>query len=238
MVLEPIILGPGIFWILLLWMIIARRKPGPNKEKLTYRIGLSSLILITALTTPPLLEIVSLPLYLLTPQSSSANADAIVVLGGGIDKNGMPSYSSMKRVYIGSNLLLKGRVPLLLLTTGRTNPYTDKSEAAGMQMIAITMGIPESKIILEEKSYNTFTNAVETKKILKKHGIGSIILVTSFEHLYRSYATFIKQGIKVIPFAEKRGLFFNSIGWGRANKLISVLHEYGGILLYKSRGWI
>ena len=237
-ILEPIILGPGIFWLLLIWMIIVRRKSKPNKERHTYRIGLSGLILITALTTPPVLEIVSLPLYLLTPESSTANADAIVVLGCGVKADGSPSYTSMKRAYNGSNLLLEGRAPFLLLTTGRTNPDTDKSEAVAMRLIAKATGVPESKIILDEKSYNTYTNAVETKKTLNEHNLKSIILVTSFTHFYRAYLVFKKQGIEVIPFIEKRKSSLFSVGWWRTGALAAVLHEYGGIMLYKYRGWL
>lgn len=219
-------------------MIVVRRRSTPKKEKLTFRIGLTGLILITVLTTPPLLEIVSLPLYLLTPQNSTANADAIVVLGGGIKPGGLPSFSSMKRAYMGGGLLLEGRAPFLLFTTGRTNPDTERTEASAMNMIAKGMGIPESKIILEENSYNTYTNAVETKKILNKHNIESVILVTSYTHLYRAYKVFKKQEINVLPFTEKRGSTLLVPGWWRADAIIGVLHEYAGIMLYKYRGWV
>lgn len=219
-------------------MLIARRNPEPKKGRLTYRIGLSGLILITALTTPPLLEIVSFPLNFLTPTTPTTNADAIVVLGGGIDNNGLPSPSSMARAYTGGKLLLEGKAPLLILATGRTNPYVDKSEAEGMSMVAAFLGIPKSKIILEEKSFNTYTNALETKKILDKYNVKSIILVTSFTHSYRAYLVFKKQGINVIPFVEKRKTGLYSLGWSRANAIIPILHEYGGIILYKFKGWL
>ncbi len=237
-ILAPIILGQGVFWLLLFWLLIARKKIKSNHEKAVYRIGLSGLLLTLSITHPPLLEILSLPLSLHTPKSLMANADAIVVLGGGIDGEGRAGRATMKRTYWGGELLLKGRAPILILTSGATSSSSNKSEASAMRSIAIGMGIPEFKIILEEKSYNTYSNAMETKNLLRKHNIENIILVTSYLHLYRAYKVFKKQGIKVNSIYGKKRIKFSTIGWERADEFQNALYEYGAILLYKFKGWM
>tara|TARA_B100000315_G_scaffold214536_1_gene213196 strand:- start:5378 stop:6124 length:747 start_codon:yes stop_codon:yes gene_type:complete len=236
--LESFVFGPGIFWFLLAWVLIVRKKFTSQKEALASRIGLAGLILILSMTFPPLYEIASYPFSLSELPNSHSNAGAVVVLGGGVDKEGRPSYSSMKRVYWGGELILNGKAPLLILTSGRTNSNTDSSEAYGMSLIAKAMGVPEAKIVLEEESYNTLTNAKNTKELLNKHNIKSIILVTSYSHLYRAYKTFDKQGINVISVVGENEIKLSSFGWGRAVEMQGVLHEYMAIMLYKIKGWI
>jgi len=51
-ILESIVFGPGIFWLLLIWMTIARKRSKHKEINLTHKIGLSGLILITAITAP------------------------------------------------------------------------------------------------------------------------------------------------------------------------------------------
>lgn len=232
---------PLIFWVLLIVYRFCNRSRNTQRRSYASQIPLLSLFLIILLVSPPFLEMVTFPLYLLTPDNADLPADAVVVLGGGVEDFGCPTPFSIKRAYTGSKLFLEGRASFLIFSTGRTNSHTDQTEAKAMEIIALGLGIPKNKLLLEEKSYNTVTNARETFRLLKATQIQSIILVTSSHHLYRAMKVFEKNtpGIQIVPYAtEKKRLLGETVSWSRPGKLFLVLYEYAAILLYTFNGWI
>ncbi|MCS6968975.1 MAG: YdcF family protein [Cytophagales bacterium] len=87
--------------------------------------------------------------------------------------------------------------------------YIDKlspfvaTEANSLRSICKMAGIPKEDILTEERSMNTYQNAVFTAKLLKEHRLdhNKCILVTSAFHMPRAVLCFRKQGIEVLPFA-------------------------------------
>lgn len=240
-IFDSNLLFPVIFWVFFL-AYLSRTLWGDRFKKIIFnKIADLSLFLIVILVSPPLLEIVSWPLCRLTPENSNQKAEAIVVLGGGMDDYSCPTPFSLRRVYTGSKLFLEGNAPLLILSTGLTNKKANQTEAKAMEMIALGLGVPKNKIILEERSYNTITNAKETFTLLNKNRIKSLILVTSAHHLYRATEAFRKNnpGIAIFPYGtEKMKLSRGMIDWGRPGELILILYEYTAIALYEIKGWI
>lgn len=233
------VFGPGIFWILFVIFLFCRKSKTTYGKINAQRIPVISLILILILVSPPLSEIIAWPLYCVTPKNSDSNADAIVVLGGGIEDLGYPSRLSTERAYVGSCLFLQGRAPLLILSTGYTKSYVNRTEAQAMQLIALGMGVAGGKILLENKSYNTHTNASETMKLLKQYNVKSIILVTSFNHLYRAMRVFKKIGIKVYPYSTNVPKLLDwNVSWRRPAILAGLFYEYAAIAVYGLRGWL
>jgi len=105
----------------------------------------------------------------------------------------------------------------------------------------IGLGVPKSKIIIENGSTNTRENAIGTKKLLK--GERKWLLVSSASHLKRAYSTFVSAGISVDPipvdylFSEAPPIWsfapLSTVsGWQ------GVLHEYVGGIYYSLKGWI
>jgi len=97
-----------------------------------------------------------------------------------------------------------GKIKKILITGGQglnpTNPY---SEAELLKRFLVMTGMPETDILIEEKSVNTRENAVFTKEFLKKNGIAidqEFVLITSAFHMPRSKKCFDKVGLKTIPF--------------------------------------
>lgn len=95
------------------------------------------------------------------------------------------------------DLFFQGLAPYILfsgglgrLTTGTFN----KSEAEIFADIALARGVPEDKIIIENKSTNTGQNVEFSKEILKQRGLNfdSFILVQKPYMERRTYATFKK----------------------------------------------
>jgi len=55
-------------------------------------------------------------------------------------------------------------------------------------------GIPESALIIDDKSLNTLDQAINTLKLAKQKKWKSLILVTSPYHVLRAHLTFLKEG--------------------------------------------
>jgi uncharacterized SAM-binding protein YcdF (DUF218 family) len=83
------------------------------------------------------------------------------------------------------------------------NPTNTSSEAELLKRFLIMTGMPETDILIEEKSVNTRENALFTKEFLEKNGIATdqeFVLITSAFHMPRSKKCFDKVGLKTIPF--------------------------------------
>lgn len=96
-----------------------------------------------------------------------------------------------------AELFLEGWAPLLVCSGGLGNltlGMWTESEADQFARIAINMGVPESAILVENKSTNTGENITFTDRLLTQKNInaGSFIVVQKPYMERRSYATFKK----------------------------------------------
>jgi uncharacterized SAM-binding protein YcdF (DUF218 family) len=96
-----------------------------------------------------------------------------------------------------AQLYLEGWAPLLVCSGGLgnlTSGIWTESEADKFADIAINMGVPESAVLVENKSTNTGENIAFTARLLKEKGIlpHSFIIVQKPYMERRSYATFKK----------------------------------------------
>ena len=177
-------------------------------------------------------------------------SNVIVVLGGGILSDDVPGMATLNRVN-GAVTLAKQQAarPLKIVFSGGIGRSDLKnSEALVMQkyFLALLGPVPADnpplQSYVEEKSLNTFQNAIGIAEFLRSKSLSSeIILVTSALHMSRSAQTFTKQGFKVCPFAVdspeitgERSL----ISFENVFTLVQVINEYVGIMGYKLRGWI
>ena len=113
-----------------------------------------------------------------------ATADVIVVLGGGMDKDGSLHASSILRVEKGVALFESEAAPRLLFSGGRA---VAGGPSAGQRMadLAMEMGISVQVISIEHSSLSTLQNALFSMPMLKS--ADRIILVTEGFHLPRSW---------------------------------------------------
>jgi len=95
----------------------------------------------------------------------------------------------------GAQLFLEGWAPLLILSGGLgaiTKTIWSEPEADQFARIALEMGVPEGKILVENRSTNTGENVLFTKQLLVEKGLSpqSFLLVQKPYMERRSYATF------------------------------------------------
>ncbi len=189
-------------------------------------------------------------------------AEAIVVLGGGTDPAEYPRSTteingSGDRVLYGALLYKEGKSPLVLLSGGSITFLGKHPSTPAEQMAEIMkwMGVPESAMVLQTKSQNTYEDALYCSQILKDRGIKRIILVTSAFHMPRAVGLFEHQGFKVIPaptdYKVTQQSWDNLVHGDLQSKMVALLpdvndmslialtlKEYIGIAVYSLRGWM
>lgn len=196
------------------------------------------------------------------PLETLPEAEIIVVLGGATDAAQYPRKmvelnSAADRILYASWLYHQGVATKLLLSGGYI-PWLGEKEgsyAENMASILVRLGVPESAILLETQSLNTYENALYCKEILAANDINQIVLVTSAQHMPRALASFEKQGLEVIPAPTDYAItqanvdqlwepsftsqVFNLLpSAGNLSATTTALKEYIGIVIYKFRGWI
>jgi len=95
----------------------------------------------------------------------------------------------------GAQLFLEGWAPLLAFTGGLgaiTRRLWSDPEADRFARIAIEMGVPEDRILIENRSTNTGENVAFTRDLLRSRGLdpASFILVQKPYMERRTFATF------------------------------------------------
>ncbi|MCC6533207.1 MAG: YdcF family protein [Burkholderiales bacterium] len=129
------------------------------------------------------------------------DAQAIVALGGGsfgpAPEYGADTVSHLTLVrarYAAHLQRLTGK-PLLL--SGGSPRYMTPEALQMRAVVAGEMNVPVRWI--EDRSVDTFTNALESQRILAPQGIDTIYLVTHAWHLPRARLAFEHAGFKVLP---------------------------------------
>lgn len=180
--------------------------------------------------------------------------DVAIVLGGMAEYDNNLERLSLRRggdrLWQAMHLYHLGKVDKIMIV-GANGDIFEKGleEAIQFEEVLLDFGIPQSDIIVEENSKNTYQNAVESKKILDaRPEIESMLLVTSALHMRRSQACFEKAGFTDFDTfttdhftGEKRGYTFeqfivpnisNMTDWSK------LIHEWVGYVSYWMAGYI
>lgn len=174
-----------------------------------------------------------------------------IVLGGGVyhDKeNNQVKYGKNADRYLSVLQLYKTeKIEKILIAGGPANylePWAKESEI--IKDLYVLCGIPAHDILVENRSLNTYENALYSKEILANTGEDKFLLITSSLHIRRAKACFDKQGIYVQPYPAMKGvgnrrweldyLLVPSID--NFSKWRSLIHEWIGFLSYKVRGYV
>lgn len=183
---------------------------------------------------------------------SPSEADAIVVLAGAI----RPADAWRPRAELGPDTIYRclhaaeiyrrgGPIPILV-SGGRVRPTDpDPTAAQLMREFLVDHGVRPGDLIEEGESRTTFENAARSRDLLRRRGLGRIILVTDAIHLERAARCFRKQGLAVVPsgchylatpLEPSLGLLLPSPG--AAQGCQAALHEWLGLAWYRLHGRI
>jgi uncharacterized SAM-binding protein YcdF (DUF218 family) len=193
--LRELILPPaGPLLLALLGLVLLKVRP--RLARIFIVAGLASLWL---LSTPIVSDVLTGLVELYPPLDFrlAANAQAIVILGGGGQRAFAPEYQGpaaepfmLERLSYGAYIAKKTGLPILV--TGFS------LEARAMHdSLQRNFGI-ETRWI-DDQAYDTFQNARNSARILTAESVRRIILVTRATHLRRSVREFTDAGFDVVP---------------------------------------
>ena len=111
-------------------------------------------------------------------------ADCIIVLGAGTDGR-TPNPVFRERLNHAVTLYREGYADTIILTGGYS-PGNDRSDAAIAGAYLQSLGIPETAILLEERSTITQENLEFAKEIMENEKLSTAILVSDPLHMKRS----------------------------------------------------
>ena len=145
---------------------------------------------------------------LLTADQIHEPYDIAILLGGfsnpniepGADRHNLNDRAN--RFVNALELYRTGKIRKLLVTGGNGSLLQDGPlEANETRSFLLALGIPESDIIIEPASRNTYENALFTQRLLKeKYPNARCLLLTSAWHIRRASACFGKAGLATTPF--------------------------------------
>lgn len=125
-------------------------------------------------------------------------AAAIVVLGSGMDGDGVLSASSLRRAIHGIMLFQRGLAPLLAFSGPISQSYS-REEAEVRADMARLLGVSSAAVLTETTALTTRAEAARMAALLQPRGVSTILLVTSYAHMARSRQLFENVGFTVQP---------------------------------------
>ena len=188
--MNPLALSLITLAISVLMLLCFDCKKGSFARRIATALGIFAFVWLLIFSLPITMLITGITLeneYPVQRAEDAPEADAIVVLGGGMSSNtNSLIYANMNqgadRVWHAARLYRAGKAPLVI-ATGCSELYSTKP-------LLLDFGIPEEAIIIENDSRNTEENAKFTERVLRER-LGEdapirILLVTSAWHMRRS----------------------------------------------------
>ncbi len=215
-------------------------------------LAVASLLLIGAAGFLPLGKALSIPLEDRFPPWDPAGAApaGIVVLGGAIS-----AYKLATRGEVGINEaaerviavpVLAKRYPAarIIYSGGDASLFANRGrEADVVTGLFESLGVPASRVTLEDRSRNTAENAIYSKALAQPKPGERWLLVTSALHMPRAIGAFRQAGFDV----EAYPVDYQTNGWGDAlgvfgsvsgglGRIDNALHEWIGLIAYRLTG--
>ena len=190
-------------WVVL-WFIFSLINKDPIQKK---KYSLATLFILLFFSNTFIFDAFMRAWEYPATRSTELSGQKIVVM-----LTGMTTYSPLKkrvefndrsdRLMQTIDLYHKNKISKIILCGGSGTLITnDKKEFTELHSYLSRNCIPDSILIDEFISRNTFENAANTKKLLAEiNYTDTVILITSAYHMRRALACFVKQNIKIIPY--------------------------------------
>jgi len=245
-----IIVQPGnlfLFALVLAWFLLGRsRQKRGGRGLLGFLVLLGVLVAIVPVSNIPLTVLEN---RFARPAQLPDKIDGIILLGGGVNPNVSDSRGQPTITAGGPRLLafaeLANKYPQAkLVFAGGSGDllHQDLKEAPVVREALAKLGFPIERVIFEDRSRNTFENAVFAKILVKPVPGENWILVTSASHMPRAVAVFRAQQWPVLAWPVgywTDGKFLGTIGFDFIGGLAFLhfsLREWVGLAAYRLSG--
>jgi len=212
------------------------------------RLAAFGVFLLLAMTFGPVGHLLAVPLETRfpAPARDMAPPDGIIVLGGTVDEilskqlDRVVINNAAERITAPIELIRKFPNARLVFTGGSASGFDAPStEAANVKRFWREMGIDNDSIVYEDRSRNTYENALFTRDLVKPKPGERWLLVTSALHMPRAVGIFRKLGFSVIPYPvdfRTNGIMWHAHTQRSAPQSLELVdaaaHEWIGLLAY------
>jgi uncharacterized SAM-binding protein YcdF (DUF218 family) len=244
------VVAPGNFCVILLvagllWRLVSRRHHG-------MALIVAGTLGLAGMTVLPFANWAIVPLENRFPQPSlPAHVDGIVVLGGSVNvfvtaSRGQPSVpTAAERLFAAAELARRYPEAKIVVSGGDASiVQTHLLEAPIMRDVLMSQGVDPKRIVLEDRSRNTYENAVESYRVAKPKPGEVWILVTSAWHMPRAVGCFRTAGWTVLPYpvdyrtTGMRGKLASFKLGMELERLEVAVREWIGLAVYAATGRI
>lgn len=136
-------------------------------------------------------------IYSFSDNSTDMQADAAVVLGAAVWSQGV-SPVFRERINHAIDLYRRGQVRKIIFTGGQGN-RNEPTEAAAARAYAVSNGIAQRDILIEQRSHTTYENLVFAKQLADVHGLKKVLIVSDPMHMRRAVTMARDVGLDAHP---------------------------------------
>ena len=166
--------------------------------------------------------------------------DAVVVLSGGVTRDGLIGYSGLERLVSGIRLARSTGTQSLVTTRVRHPANLEVSSDADQKRLVQLMG-PGMRLFIVPDVFSTRDEALRVRELAAQRGWARVAVVTSPSHSRRACGTFEKAGLRVtcVP-AESREVSFETLATpgDRIEAFQLWIYEIAGTVNYRLKGWL
>lgn len=221
-------------------------------RRLSMSLGCLALavLALSAWTTFGALLLHPLESHIARPDPPPAAVDGIVVLGGGFEgsinaaRGGYELNSTGDRFVEAAVLARRYPDARVVVSGGSGSVFlTGEGDGQTAPRLLSALGVSEERLVLDNRSRDTFENAVETRRLVTPQPGETWLLVTSAFHMPRALGTFRAAGFPVEPWpadyrtagTEKPGLAADNAIDSLENTTIA-LREWLALAAYRFTG--
>jgi uncharacterized SAM-binding protein YcdF (DUF218 family) len=253
-----IFVASKLFWaivapdaLLLLLLLAGLVRMARSRRKRGFRLTVLAGLLLLTVAVLPVGQWAVAPLSGRFPTPVlPAHLDGIIVLGGAIEPAISQAHGDIalndaaERITAGLALARQHPEAKLLVTGGDASvlPRAGGDEAGLMRTLFIELGVAPERLLVEDRSRNTFENAVMSRALAQPKPGETWLLVTSAWHMPRAIGCFRHVGWAVLPYpVDFRTAAFPRPGFalaGHFGLLDQAAKEWYGLVAYRLLGRI
>jgi SanA protein len=152
-----------------------------------------------------------------------------IVYGAEVKRDGTPSVVLRDRVETAVTLYKSGKVQKLLMSGD--NRFVDYNEPEAMRQYALSLGMPDSDIVLDYAGRRTYDTCYRAKEIF---GVNSAILVTQGFHLPRALFLCKAFGMDVVGIESENYYYLKRLRlFWNARELLASVQSVWDVYLFK-----
>ena len=198
-------------------------------------------LLVTTVCVVSFTPIVRVPAnHFIRADQNDQPVDAIVVLSGGINGEGLLNLSMMNRLISGIGEARRRNVRTIALSIIDHGSGQRRVTSEADQRVLLSELAPDLNVLFVSNVHSTHDEALQFAALGRTHGWQRIALVTSPLHTRRSCRTFEKVGLPVVcvPARAREYSLVRLDGmFAQLNVFRDVMYETAGTLVYALRGW-